>query len=113
MGKSRMAAIAFASSLVLLGLVGGSASAQSAAPKSSNGEVEVFVLDKLVPVKKFQNPSGCYSLPPGTHVVINDTDSIIQLHATPNCMDSPVDPSVDLEPGYGAHELPVFGSFSV
>src|SRR5699024_8930579 len=43
MGKSRMAAIALASSVVLLGLVGGSASAQSAAPKSSNGEVEVFV----------------------------------------------------------------------
>ena len=112
MGKLRVGAVVLASVVATAGLVGGSAGAQAPESRLAEGEVEVFILDALVPVKKFPNPDGCYELPVGTHVVINDTDSDIHLHATPNCEESPVTPSVELASGYGAHELPVFGSFS-
>lgn len=111
MGRLRKAAVVLASGIAILGLVGGSAGAQTSEPKLANGEVEVFILDKLVPVKKFQNPDGCYQLPAGTHVVINDTDSNITLYAGSDCGGSLPSPGISLDPGYGAHELPAFGSF--
>ncbi|GAA2360487.1 hypothetical protein GCM10009854_44470 [Saccharopolyspora halophila] len=107
----RTAAVLLASGALLAGTAGGTAVAQAPAAQEQNDQVLVFILDKAVPVKKFKNPEGCYELPVGTHVVINDTPREITLYATPGCDGTPVVPGVPLEPGRGAHDSPAFGSF--
>lgn len=82
--------------------IAGPASAQE-----SSDQVLVFIADAFVPVEKFEDPDGCYQLPLGTHVVINDTEDPIMLHAAPDCSG----PGIPIQPEHGAHELPAFGSF--
>ena len=58
----------------------------------------------------FSDPSGCYALPPGAHVIDNLTNAAITLYADPVCW-TPVSPPFGrIEPGFGAHVSP-FGSF--
>ena len=111
MRNPRIAAVLLASGLLATGIAG-SAGAQAPVAKQGQEQVLVFILDKFVPVTKFEDPSGCYRLPAGTHVVINDTSREIEIHASPDCGQSAPAPGVPLKPGYGAHELPAFGSFS-
>ncbi|MFC7342939.1 hypothetical protein [Saccharopolyspora griseoalba] len=111
MWNMRAAAVLAASGLLVAGIAG-SAGAQAPAPKQGDEQVLVFILDQVVPVEKFENPDGCYELPAGTHVVINDTSRDITLHASPDCGQSSPEPGVTLKAGHGAHELPAFGSFS-
>lgn len=101
MRMGRFAAALLASGALATG-IGGTAVAQA-----PSDQVLVFIADALVPVEKFQSPQGCHALPLGTHVVINDTDRVITLHATPDC----TGPGIPLDPEHGAHELPAFGSF--
>lgn len=98
---ARFAAVLLASGVLATGI------ASTAVAQAPSDQVLVFIADALVPVEKFQSPQGCHALPVGTHVVINDTDRAITLHATPDCTGL----GVPLESEYGAHELPAFGSF--
>lgn len=107
----RTAAVLLASGALVMGAAGGTAIARTPAPQEENDQVLVFILDKAVPVQKFKNPDGCYQLPVGTHVVINDTPGDITLYATPDCEKTPAVPGIPLESGRGAHESPAFGSF--
>ncbi|GAB3302009.1 hypothetical protein [Parasphingorhabdus pacifica] len=102
------------SALLAVGALALGASASSAAAGESSagsekqsGEVIVFTVD-FAPVTKFPSPEGCNTLPTGTHVVVNNTDSEVRIYADPNCFG----PSLRLDPDYAAHELPAFGAFS-
>lgn len=97
----RFVTVLLASGALAAGIAG------PASAKEPSDQVLVFIADALVPVEKFASPDGCYRLPLGTHVVINDTDSPIALHAAPDCSGV----GIDLAPEHGAHELPAFGSF--
>lgn len=97
----RVAAVLFATGFLATGIAGPASAAEP------SDQVLVFIADSLVPVEKFESPDGCYQLPLGTHVVINDTDREITLHAAPDCSG----PGIPLSPEHGAHELPAFGSF--
>lgn len=97
----RFAAVLLASGVLATGIAG------TGVAQAPSDQVLVFIADALVPVEKFQSPEGCHALPLGTHVVINDTDHEITLHASPDCSGL----GVPLQPEHGAHELPAFGSF--
>ena len=70
-------------------------------------QVTVFQTE-LQSLKTFENPSGCHQLPPGSHVLANQTDEPVRIYGDPFC----VGPSVTIPPGHGSHVAPGSGSFS-
>jgi hypothetical protein len=60
----------------------------------------------------YRDPTGCYKLPVGAHVLDNLTTKDVTLYLDPGCL-IPVPAPLDvLKPGYGAHVSPT-GSFKV
>ncbi|MEV7098789.1 hypothetical protein AB0M80_38750 [Amycolatopsis sp. NPDC051045] len=57
----------------------------------------------------WENPEGCQKLPAPAHVLVNETDAVVNIYGDPLCMT----PNLSVEPGYGAHVAPETGSFSV
>jgi hypothetical protein len=95
------------SALAALG-VGAVALGASAYPAAAEtGEVTVFI-NELVPLKTYEQPQGCHLLPPGAHVLNNETDYPVHIYGDPLC----VGPSMTVPPGYGSHISPFMGSFS-
>lgn len=78
----------------------------SAAPNP--GRVVAFVGDFL-PLQVWDDPTGCNTLPAGTHVVFNDTDRTIVVYADPLCL-VPSEPMSRLAAGHSMHVSSV-GSF--
>lgn len=75
---------------------------------AAEGQVVIFIVD-YAPVVVHDNPSGCYTLPVGAHVLVNQTDSPVSFYQDPLCLG----PGPQLAPGSGAHVPPFAGSFSV
>lgn len=76
---------------------------------AADGQVVIFVAD-YTPVVVYENPSnGCYVLPIGAHVLVNQTDGPVSLYQDPACIS--FGPTVN--PGDGAHVPPIAGSFRV
>lgn len=76
---------------------------------AADGQVVIFVAD-YTPVVVHDNPaSGCYLLPVGAHVLVNQTDGPVSFYQDPLCLT--VGPVV--QPGSGAHVPPLAGSFQV
>lgn len=76
---------------------------------AADGQVVIFVAD-YTPVVVHENPSsGCYLLPLGAHVLVNQTDGPVSFYQDPLCLG--VGPTV--APGDGAHVPPYAGSFKV
>lgn len=76
--------------------------------EASSGRVTVFTTE-VTPLKVYDDPSGCNALPPGAHVLTDETDSPVRVYADPFCLT----PSLVVQPGYGTHVPPLAGSFSV
>ncbi|WP_084734726.1 hypothetical protein [Actinophytocola xinjiangensis] len=92
-----------------LAIVTAAAWASSVVPASAaTGEVVAFVAD-LLPVTRFENPSGCTALPAGSHVIFNETDGPITVYGDPLCF-VPLEPLATLEPGRSMH-VTMAGSF--
>lgn len=77
---------------------------------AADGEVVIFVMD-YTPVVVHENPSGCYSLPVGAHVLVNQTGEPVSLYGDPFCFVPSPGPTVGS--GEGAHVPPSVGSFKV
>ena len=75
---------------------------------AATGEVVVFT-HEFTPATVFENPSGCTALPIGSHVIVNQTDTVVVIYADPLCL-LPIEPFARLQPGYGTHVSAV-GSF--
>jgi hypothetical protein len=84
------------------------ASVPTAAPAqaAATGRVVVFN-NEVVHLTVYEDPSGCYALPVGAHVVTNLTNGDIRIYADLMCLS----PSLTVKPGYGSHVSAV-GSFS-
>ncbi|HEX2297804.1 MAG TPA: hypothetical protein VHH34_04695 [Pseudonocardiaceae bacterium] len=77
---------------------------------AADGEVVVFTFDYM-PVVVYENPSGCYSLPVGAHVLVNQTGEPVSLYGDPLCLLPSPGPTVGSD--QGAHVPPTVGSFKV
>lgn len=75
---------------------------------AADGQVVVFIAD-YTPVVVHENPSGCYILPVGAHVLVNQTDGPVTFYQDPLCLG----PAPTISPGDGAHVPPFAGSFKV
>lgn len=76
---------------------------------AANGQVVIFIAD-YTPVVVHSNPSdGCYLLPIGAHVLVNQTGGPVTFYQDPICFS--IGPTV--KPGTGAHVPPFAGSFRV
>ncbi|WP_410586203.1 hypothetical protein [Amycolatopsis sp. lyj-23] len=84
--------------------VGPSASADPA----DGGRVVVFSTEAQA-LDKWDDPAGCQRLPAAAHVLVNETDEVVNTYVDPFC----ATPSVAVQPGYGTHVAPGTGSFSV
>jgi hypothetical protein len=73
---------------------------------AARGAVLVFG-NELGPSHRYDNPRGCYWLPLGSHVLINQTSSFVTVYHDPLCLL----PLTWVPPGYGSHVPPVGGSF--
>ncbi|WP_245614530.1 hypothetical protein [Actinokineospora inagensis] len=73
-------------------------------------QVVVFQME-FTPVTVYKHPTGCHTLPPLSHVLINQTDRVVTIYFDPLCV-FPIFPVHNLVPGDGTHVSPV-GSFSV
>jgi hypothetical protein len=100
MRRKIILAAAAAAALPMIGLAAAPASA-------ATGKVVVFSLE-VGPLDIYENPSGCYKLPAGAHVLDNMTDAPVRVYATPAC----IGPALTIRPDYGSHVPPVAGSFS-
>jgi hypothetical protein len=74
---------------------------------AATGDVTVFSLE-TVPVTVYHDPVACQKLPPGAHVLVNQTEDDVRIYADPLCLT----PSLTIHPGYGSHVAPGSGSFS-
>ncbi|POX38938.1 hypothetical protein C3486_20780 [Streptomyces sp. Ru73] len=77
------------------------------AAAADGGEVIVFETE-LQPLTTYENPQGCYKLPIGSHVLVNQLDRPVQVYGDPFCMT----PSFTVQPGHGSHLAAGTGSFS-
>jgi hypothetical protein len=82
-------------------------SVASADPGAATGRVVVFSTE-LQELDIRENPEGCQKLPAAAHVLINETDEVVNTYGDPLCMT----PGLSVQPGYGAHVAPGTGSFS-
>jgi hypothetical protein len=96
------------SALIAVGVAGLLMGAMAVPAQASTGQVVVFSTE-ITPLKTYENPEGCYSLPPLAHVLDNQTDAPVQIHPDPFC----VTPGVTVLPGFGMHVPSGYGSFSV
>lgn len=100
--------LALAAAIVLCivsGFAGSTAFAESATP---TGRVVVFSTE-LQEIDTWEAPEGCQRLPAAAHVLINETDEVVNTYGDPLCMT----PSASVQPEYGTHVAPGTGSFSV
>lgn len=74
---------------------------------ADTGKVTVFTTEAQ-PLSNYEEPSGCFSLPPTAHVLINQTQQPVRIYADPFC----TTPNLAIEPGRGSHVMPGSGSFS-
>ncbi|GAB3439312.1 hypothetical protein [Actinophytocola sediminis] len=95
MSIRRSVTLAVTAAVLLTTLAAPSATAQA------TGRVVAFVGD-LLPVRVWENPSGCNRLPLGTHVLFNETDRVIEAFADPWCL-IPLEPLAQLAPGTSMH----------
>ncbi|MEV6824963.1 hypothetical protein [Amycolatopsis sp. NPDC051102] len=79
-----------------------------AEPTTANGRVVVFSTE-LQELDRWEDPAGCQKLPAAAHVLINETDEVVNTYSDPLCLT----PSVSVQPEYGTHVAPGTGSFSV
>jgi hypothetical protein len=94
--------------IVLCALAIAAGSAASADPVAATGRVVVFSTE-LQELDIAENPEGCRKLPVAAHVLINETDTVVNTYGDPLCLV----PNLSVQPGYGAHVAPGTGSFSV
>ncbi|GHF94387.1 MULTISPECIES: hypothetical protein [Amycolatopsis] len=94
--------------MVLFGLVFAVGSSASADPAADTGRVVVFSSETQA-LDNWDDPAGCQKLPVAAHVLVNETDRVVDTYADPFC----VTPGVSVQPGYGTHVAPGTGSFSV
>jgi hypothetical protein len=72
----------------------------------TEGSTVSFVGTKL---KEYDATTSCQALPPGAHVVINQSSQRLLFYADPSCL-FPVPPPFNfINPGYGAHVSPTGG----
>ena len=108
--RAKTTGVTLAAACAVLALAGSAQAAPAPAPEdASTGKVAVFTMDYL-PMKIYEDPEGCQTLPVGSHVLSNLTDRPVQLYADPLCL---VPSPVKVLPGHGAHVPPMAGSFSV
>ena len=107
------AAAALSAALLTSAATPADAREKAAAPE---GKIIVFVTEGSetspagTKLRVYPASESCQALPPGAHVVANDTDERLLLFADPFCL-GPVPPPFNfIEPGYGAHVSPT-GSF--
>ncbi|GAA3015935.1 hypothetical protein [Actinokineospora globicatena] len=86
-------------------------SASAALPPAPQPDQVVVFQMEFTPVTVYKSPSGCYSLPIASHVLVNQTDRVVTIYFDPKCT-FPIWPVQELKPGNGTHVSPV-GSFSV
>ncbi|RLK61240.1 hypothetical protein CLV68_1759 [Actinokineospora cianjurensis] len=79
-------------------------------PPPQPDQVVVFQME-FTPVTVYKEPSGCYSLPFASHVLVNQTDRVVTIYFDPKCT-FPIFPVQYLKPGNGTHVSPL-GSFSI
>jgi hypothetical protein len=84
------------------------ATAAAASADPATGAIVVFSTE-FTELTVVENPEGCVKLPPEAHVLANQTDQPVQVHADPLCLT----PGLTVAPGYGSHVVPGSGSFSV
>jgi hypothetical protein len=83
-------------------------SAAFAEPAPATGRVVVFSTE-LQELDTWEDPGGCQKLPAAAHVLVNETDEVVNTYGDPLCMT----PGVSVQPDYGTHVAPGTGSFSV
>jgi len=110
-----IAATALSAALLTSAAAPAGARERAAAPE---GKIIVFVTEGAqtswagTRLKEYPASESCQSLPPGAHVVANDSSGRLHFFADPVCA-SPVPPPFNfISPGYGAHVSPT-GSFRV
>ncbi|GAA1760319.1 hypothetical protein [Streptomonospora arabica] len=85
--------------------------AMAGTAQAATGRVVVYK-SELQALETYDNPpdGACYALPGTAHVLLNQTDSEVTIHATPNCML----PGVAVQPNHGWHAPPsgLTGPFS-
>lgn len=96
------------STLIALGVAGLLMATTATPAQAATGQVVVFSTE-LTPLKVYENPSGCYSFPLFAHVLNNQTDRTVQVHADPFC----ATPGLPVLPGHGMHVPEGYGKFSV
>jgi hypothetical protein len=96
---------------VLFGTLTAIALLMSASPAAgaATGEVVVYTAE-VVPLDVYENPSGCYALPEGAHVLVNRTNRPLKVYGTPGCFGVPV---LTVEEDWGSHVPPAAASFRV
>ncbi|QUH06319.1 hypothetical protein HUO13_28460 [Saccharopolyspora erythraea] len=96
--------------MVLLGFFGALPVMVAAAVPASAATEQVTVFEtEAQPLTTYENPDGCYKLPPAAHVLNNQTNEPVRIYGDPLCLG----PSMTVEPGHGSHVAPGSGSFSV
>lgn len=94
--------------VVVAGLSLFAAAAPASAAPAARGTVTVFSTE-FSELTVWEDPTGCHRLPVAAHVLTNQTDQPVRIHADPFCLT----PDLTVEPGYGSHVTPGSGSFSV
>lgn len=82
--------------------------AAPATASAAEGKVIIFETE-FQQLTTYTDPDGCQKLPIAAHVLVNETDSPVQIYGDPLCLT----PSSTVQPGYGSHVAPGSGSFSV
>ncbi len=100
--------LASAAAIVLCTVPVFAGSTASAESTTATGRVVVFSTE-LQKIDTWEAPEGCQKLPAAAHVLINETDEVVNTYGDPLCMT----PSVSVQPEYGTHVAPDTGSFSV
>jgi hypothetical protein len=80
----------------------------NAAPVAATGTVIVFSTE-FQQLDRYENPTGCISMPPLAHIVVNLTNRSLSAYALPGCAGPPV---FAIRPNYGVHTAG-FGSVRV
>jgi hypothetical protein len=100
--------LASTAAIVFCALTVAAGSAASADSAPDTGRVVVFSTE-LQELDVLENPEGCQKLPVAAHVLINETDKVVNTYGDPLCLA----PNLSVQPGYGAHVASGTGSFSV
>lgn len=110
-----IAAAALSAVLLTSAAAPASAGERAAAPE---GKIIVFVTEGAqvslagTRLKEYPAATTCQSMPPGAHVVANDSNGRVLLFTDPFCVFPTPPPFNFISPGYGAHVSPT-GSFRI